>query len=72
MTEELEKVCYVLPKTLQDQCKAFVEIYGKEIIDMLLEETNPKLVCSMLKCCTDNVLPAGKNLEKPTLGTEQS
>lgn len=66
----LERVCFVLPTTLQDQCKGFVDIYGKPIIDMLLEETNPKLVCVMLKCCTNNVLLAGKNFGKPVLGTE--
>lgn len=67
MVYALERVCFVLPKTLQDQCKDFVDIYGKPIIDMLLEETNPKQVCVVLKCCTNNVLPAGKNLEKPIL-----
>ncbi|KAJ6657767.1 hypothetical protein lerEdw1_001954 [Lerista edwardsae] len=64
MVYALERVCYVLPKTLQDQCKDFVDIYGKPIIDMLLEETNPKLVCVMLKCCTNNVLPAEKIVSK--------
>ncbi|XP_066475149.1 prosaposin [Tiliqua scincoides] len=64
MVYELEKVCSVLPKKLQDQCKDFVEIYGKAIIDMLLEETNPKLVCAMLGCCTNNILPAEKIVYK--------
>uniref|UniRef100_A0A7N5KAX8 Prosaposin n=1 Tax=Ailuropoda melanoleuca TaxID=9646 RepID=A0A7N5KAX8_AILME len=58
MVHGMEKVCLLLPEKARDECKDFVEIYGKAIIDMLLEATSPKMVCVMLRCCTNNVLPA--------------
>lgn len=58
----MESVCAVLPAKAREECKSFVEVYGKAIIDMLLEATNPKLVCVMLRCCANKAVPAGKNL----------
>ncbi|XP_024053919.2 prosaposin isoform X1 [Terrapene carolina triunguis] len=49
---EMEKLCLVFPQSIKDQCKDFVETYGKAVIDMLLEATSPETVCIMLKCCT--------------------
>uniref|UniRef100_A0A8C4Y5X7 Prosaposin n=1 Tax=Gopherus evgoodei TaxID=1825980 RepID=A0A8C4Y5X7_9SAUR len=49
---EMEKLCSVFPQSIKDQCKDFVEIYGKAVIDMLLEATSAETVCIMLKCCT--------------------
>lgn len=49
---EMEKICSVFPQSIKDQCKDFVETYGKAVIDMLLEATSPETVCIMLKCCT--------------------
>ncbi|XP_067408762.1 prosaposin-like isoform X2 [Emydura macquarii macquarii] len=54
MVYEMEKVCSVLPQGIKDQCKDFVETYGKAVIDMLLEATNPEAVCIMLKLCPSN------------------
>lgn len=59
----MEKVCLVLPEKSREECKDFVEVYGKSILDMLLEATSPKLVCVMLRCCKNNILPPGENLE---------
>lgn len=64
MVYGMEKVCSVLPEKYRQECKDFVDVYGKSIIDMLLEATDPKMVCVMLRCCSDNTLPAGKNLRK--------
>ncbi|KAH0623533.1 hypothetical protein JD844_006381 [Phrynosoma platyrhinos] len=58
----MEKICSVLPEHLQEGCRDFVEIYGKSVIDMLLEATDPKTVCVLLKCCANKALPVGKNL----------
>nr|XP_056706490.1 prosaposin-like [Euleptes europaea] len=58
MVHGMEEVCSVLPEKMRDECKSFVEVYGRAIIDMLLEATDPKLVCVMLKCCANKAIPA--------------
>ncbi|KAL7990408.1 hypothetical protein Chor_013838 [Crotalus horridus] len=58
MIHGMEKVCLVLPEKSREECKDFVEVYGKSILDMLLEATSPKMVCVMLRCCKNNILPA--------------
>ncbi|XP_061491235.1 prosaposin-like isoform X2 [Rhineura floridana] len=60
MVYGMEKVCSVLPEKYREECRNFVDVYGKSIIDMLLEATDPKMVCEMLKCCSKNVLPTEK------------
>uniref|UniRef100_A0A8C5ST44 Pulmonary surfactant-associated protein B n=1 Tax=Laticauda laticaudata TaxID=8630 RepID=A0A8C5ST44_LATLA len=67
MIQGMEKVCLVLPEKSREECKDFVEVYGKSILDMLLEATSPKMVCVMLRCCKNNILPAGENLNNPLL-----
>uniref|UniRef100_A0A8C6X5R7 Prosaposin n=1 Tax=Naja naja TaxID=35670 RepID=A0A8C6X5R7_NAJNA len=58
MIQGMEKVCLVLPEKSREECKDFVEVYGKSILDMLLEATSPKMVCVILRCCKNNILPA--------------
>ncbi|XP_048361501.1 prosaposin isoform X2 [Sphaerodactylus townsendi] len=58
MVHAMDAVCAMLPEKGKEECQSFVEVYGKAVIDMLLEATNPKLVCVMLKCCTDKAVPA--------------
>ena len=49
----IEKVCLVLPKTLSAQCKDLIETYGQAIIDLLVQEADPKTVCALLGLCKD-------------------
>ncbi|KAM7385776.1 hypothetical protein PAMP_001833 [Pampus punctatissimus] len=49
----VEKVCGLLPHTLTDQCKDLIETYGQAIIELLVQQADPKTVCTVLALCND-------------------
>lgn len=49
----VEKVCTYLPSTLSGQCKDLVETYGQAIIELLVQQADPKTVCTVLALCND-------------------
>lgn len=53
MVRVLEKVCSVLPSSLSAQCKDLIESYGRAIIELLLQEADPKTICTVLGLCKD-------------------
>lgn len=52
IVQAVEKVCNILPSTLTAQCKDLIETYGQAIIDLLVQEADPKTVCSFLALCS--------------------
>ncbi|XP_067996417.1 prosaposin isoform X3 [Melanerpes formicivorus] len=68
IVHEMEVVCYLFPRSVKDQCKDFIDVYGQALIDMLLEATNPEAVCVMLKCCAANKPPQQPVAVKPADG----
>jgi len=67
--DTVEHVCDYLPKTVKDQCRAFVEEYGDMVINYLSQSLDPKEICTELKLCdatgvVDIELPAGQVEDK--------
>ncbi|XP_016380194.1 prosaposin-like isoform X1 [Sinocyclocheilus rhinocerous] len=51
IVQAVEKVCNILPSTLAAQCKDLIETYGQAIIELLMQEADPKTICSFLALC---------------------
>ncbi|XP_008281683.1 prosaposin isoform X2 [Stegastes partitus] len=49
----VEKVCTLLPSTLTAQCKDLIETYGQAIIELLVQQADPKTICTVLALCND-------------------
>ncbi|KAK7148161.1 hypothetical protein R3I93_012471 [Phoxinus phoxinus] len=49
--QAVEKVCDILPSSLTAQCKDLLETYGQAIIELLVQEADPKTLCSLLGLC---------------------
>nr|XP_006630488.1 PREDICTED: prosaposin isoform X1 [Lepisosteus oculatus] len=47
----VEKVCSLLPSALSAQCRDLIEVYGKAVIELLVQEADPKTVCTLLGLC---------------------
>lgn len=51
--KELDEVCErLIPKDQQPECESLVNQYTEEMINLLLAETNPKVICKLLGVCT--------------------
>lgn len=49
----MEKVCTYLPSSLSSQCKDLVDTYGQAIIELLVQQADPKAVCTVLALCNN-------------------
>ena len=56
MQEQIKRtidfLCSHLPSTVADMCIDFVETYGDEIFDMMVQQVSPKEVCTELGLCS--------------------
>ncbi|XP_051773653.1 prosaposin [Ctenopharyngodon idella] len=51
IVQAVEKVCDILPSSLTAQCKDLIDAYGQAIIELLVQEADPKTICSFLALC---------------------
>jgi len=49
--KSLEKLCSLLPSSVEKQCDTFVETYTDLIIDMLTKDVSPEMICTNLGLC---------------------
>ena len=47
----LKMVCSKLPSTISQECSDFVNQYADLVIDLLIQEGDPKKVCTALSLC---------------------
>lgn len=48
----LQMVCSKLPTTISKECSDFVNQYADLVINLLIQEVDPKNVCTALKLCS--------------------
>ncbi|XP_029962339.1 prosaposin isoform X2 [Salarias fasciatus] len=63
--QAVEKVCTFLPSTLTTQCKDLIETYGQAIIELLVQQADPKTVCTVLALCNGASRAFVVPLDKP-------
>ncbi|XP_062926876.1 prosaposin isoform X2 [Mobula hypostoma] len=64
ITDALIKVCSILPVTVKSECEEFVNVYGKAVEELLLQELDPVLVCRVIGLC--------KQAEETALGSQKA
>lgn len=54
--QALEEVCSLLPDTIKQECDDFVKEYGQAVIEMLVQELSPDVICKTLGLCSSNTV----------------
>jgi len=47
----VDKVCNILPKTVADSCRSFIDTYGPAIIKLLISDLDPDQICTEIGLC---------------------
>ena len=51
----IEKVCPLLPESLAEQCKGFLDIYGPVLLRLIVQdELSPNQICKDLGLCSSS------------------
>lgn len=59
----IREVCVLVPSHDKQKCREFVDEYADTLIKMLSDETDPGMVCALLKLCPDVYAPKPVNNE---------
>lgn len=62
--EAVGRACSLLPAPISTQCREVVDTYGPSLLDILVKELNPELLCGVIELCSPGSDPVGK-LEQP-------
>lgn len=66
--QAVENLCDLMPKSIAEQCEDYVEAYGDQVIEMLDQEMDPKVICPLLGLCpapSDEAPAPGHAVEEP-------
>merc|ERR1719495_2900589 len=55
--EGLHRVCMEAPDTLKDRCQGMVNVYGPAIVQLIIQDVDPKKVCTVLDICDHEKSP---------------
>ncbi|XP_065912710.1 uncharacterized protein [Dysidea avara] len=64
----VDNICSELPSTITAECQDFVNKYGKDIIDALINDVGPNAVCVVIHLCTTSTKNVKSNI--PVGGVE--
>ncbi|PAA81918.1 hypothetical protein BOX15_Mlig034575g1 [Macrostomum lignano] len=69
----VERVCSFLPTAEQAACKSFINEYGAYVIQLLLQDANPRQICQLVGLCTTTKMtpPVASLVRKPARASPQ-
>jgi saposin len=53
----VENICYILPSTIRGECDALISTYAPEIVQMLVQDYPPDVVCTSIGLCSSVAQP---------------
>jgi saposin len=54
----LEKVCTILPHSINESCVKLVDQYGPVLVELIAKDATPSVVCNALKLCQNGTVKA--------------
>ncbi|XP_076824290.1 uncharacterized protein LOC143470198 isoform X15 [Clavelina lepadiformis] len=48
----LDKVCNIAPVDIRKECQIFIDKYGKDVVDLIINEVESGIICSTLMLCS--------------------
>ncbi|XP_013381849.1 prosaposin [Lingula anatina] len=52
----VKNVCSLLPTTVSKSCNSFVDLYGPQVIQLLLKQLKPAQICSEIGLCNNTMI----------------
>ena len=49
----LDQLCNILPSSVKEPCDQFIATYTPLLVDLLLQELDPLLICDELQLCNE-------------------
>ncbi|XP_042601954.1 prosaposin-like [Cyprinus carpio] len=60
----LDEFCDYFPSSYKETCKNFIEMFGKQLVDLLLSHLSPNAICSALRLCHISEIPLSLSREQ--------